>query len=891
MIRLHLRTRYALALLFLLLATVGSLSAALLMEFSVTANDLRESSARTLDEALLHQYETRAEDLSITLAESFVDEVYLLQVDALATVIDGLAQRDDINGIAVFDNEGLLYHKGNYPGASDETLGTHFIAQEYFEAVGTIVEFRGNSVASSAPIRLGDQIIGHVLVDLSLAPIEQQIAKVGADQDKRIGDGLALALWVSLGITLIFGGLGVILAVFVGDRLSRPIDMLSQLLRRIGHGDYNISAQIGGPPEIRELALSLYSMARDLRDTTVSKDHLDNILFGMLDGLMVVDANGTVTTANNAAGRLLGWPVEDLVGQPAGSFFDVSQMSEQPSSSSLPREGSARARNGELLPVLLSVSALRENSAAGTSHVWVFRDITSIKSAQDALVSAVKESERANRAKSQFLANMSHELRTPLNAIIGYSEMLAEEAREKGQDETTDDLNRIHAAGRHLLGLIDDILDLSKIEAGKMNLEYQEFQLQPLIEGVANSVKHLLDEHENRLTVNLPAGLQPIVSDETKVRQIIYNILSNAAKFTRNGTITVSVQEERDNGSDRIAIHVADTGIGMSSDQLGRIFGEFIQADNSTTREYGGTGLGLAISLQLARMLGGDIVVDSRPGSGSIFTIRLPLHISRETVTDTTVHGSPIEAHGGTRFRSGHLLLVIDSDTDRLNRVIRQLAGWGFGVVSARQGEEGFRLARELNPVAVLLNAEALDAARRAVLSRLEEDPATASIPIILTQEFLDRPEDREYLVSQLTAVLHTPTAKSVLVVDDNLTARQMVSESMQKAGWHVYEAESRETAVEKIKRTKPDLIVTDLMATGLNGSDFLEVIKNSPDTASIPVMVVTARSLTARERMKLQGQVETIIEKDEGHWIETIRIMSSIIGRRADPDRMASGG
>jgi PAS domain S-box-containing protein len=887
-IRLHLRTRYALALLFLLLATVSSLSAALLTEFSVTANDLRETSAKTLDEALLHQYETRAEDLSLTLAESFVDEVYLLQIDALATVVDGLAEREDINGIAVFDNEGLLYQKGQQPGLSPDALETHFVSHKFFETTSNIVEFRGTSVASSAPIRLGDEVIGHVLVDLSLTPIEQQIASVRESQDKRIGDGLGLALWVSLGITLIFGGLGVILAVFVGDRLSRPIDMLSQLARKIGQGNYDFPTNIGGPAEIRELARSLHSMARDLRDTTVSKDHLDNILFGMLDGLLVVGPDGIVTTANSAAGRLLGWPTGELVGRPVNSFFHAMQSAGHQESSSMPRESTARTRNGEALPVLLSVSALRGPSETGASNVWVFRDITSIKTAQDALVSAVTESERANRAKSQFLANMSHELRTPLNAIIGYSEMLAEEAREKGQNETSDDLDRIHAAGRHLLGLIDDVLDLSKIEAGKMELKNQEFQLRPLIEGVAESVRHLLDEHGNKFALNLSADLQPIVSDETKVRQIIYNILSNAAKFTRNGAVTVTAREMHDDGPGKIAIEVADTGIGMSPDQLDRIFGEFIQADNSTTREYGGTGLGLAISLQLARMLGGDIHADSTPGSGSVFTILLPIQMPGEIADGAMVESRALEAHRRANFRSGQLLLVINSDRGQLNRLARQLGDWGFGVVSALQGEEGVRLARALNPVAVLLDPDCRDAARQPVATRLAKDRATADIPLILTHGLSDNPPEQEHLVSQLTALLPKAGGQSALVVEDDLSARRMVAESLQKEGWQVSEAENGQAALETIRSSKPDLIVLDVVTPGIEGNNLLGEIKSCPDTAAVPVMVLTAKTMTVGERMKLHGQAETIIEKDAGPWIETVRIMSNIIGRRADADHLA---
>lgn len=783
MIRLQLRTRYALALLALLLATVGSLSAALLTEFSVTADDLEEASAKSLDDALLRQYVRRAEDLSITLAESLVDAVYLLQVDTLATVVDGLAERADINAVAVYDTGGLLYHSGSIPGLADDALAEHFMTHDFFGTASTIVEHRGTTVASSAPIRLGDEVIGHALVNLSLAPIKEQISLVHEEQNQLVDNGLKLALWASVGITLTFGGLGVVLAVFVGDRLSRPIDTLSRLARQIGQGDYSIPEDIKGAAEIRDLVESFRSMASDLRHTTVSKDHLDNILHGMLDGLLVVDARGTIVTSNEAAGRLLGYQAAELIGRQVSAFFGAPTMAGQPETASSPRESIAHARNGDNLPVLLSVSAMRERSAAGASTVWVFRDITGMKAAQNALVAAMQESERANRAKSQFLANMSHELRTPLNAIIGYSEMLAEEAREHGQQGTMDDLDRIHAAGRHLLGLIDDILDLSKIEAGKIDLERREFALRPLIEDVASTVQSMLDERGNSLTIDCPEDVLTLVSDETKLRQILYNVMSNAAKFTRNGAVAITARVDADGHGDRVAIEVADTGIGMSEDQLDRIFGEFIQADSSTTREYGGTGLGLAISRQLAQMLGGDIAASSTEGKGSAFTIRLPIHMPETTAATARVPELPPATRSRTSSSSGYLLLVVNSDPDRLDRVARQVADWGFGVVSAIQGREAVRLARELHPMAILLDPAAVDAAGRSVAERLDEDAATAAIPVISLQDCPDESVEREQLMDQLAALLPAAADRSALITGDDVAVARLVARSLRKVG------------------------------------------------------------------------------------------------------------
>jgi DNA-binding response OmpR family regulator/nitrogen-specific signal transduction histidine kinase len=522
--------------------------------------------------------------------------------------------------------------------------------------------------------------------------------------------------------------------------------------------------------------------------------------------------------------------------------------------------------------------------------VWVFRDITGIKAAQDTLVAAVMESERANRAKSQFLANMSHELRTPLNAIIGYSEMLAEEAREKGQDGATDDLNRIHAAGRHLLGLVNDVLDLSKIEAGKMDLDRREIRLQQLIEDVALTVKPLMDEQGNDLEIILPPDLPPILSDETRVRQIVYNILSNAAKFTRNGSVTVTVNERTDDDGGRIAIDIADTGIGMSADQLDRIFGEFVQADSSTTREYGGTGLGLAISHQLAQMLGGNITVKSVLGAGSIFTIWLPLGLSDSAAKGTRNARQAPAISIRTWSGSGNLLLVAHGDPNRLDWISRQVASWGFGVVSASQSAEGIRLVRKLRPMALIIDRADADPIGQQVAAGLTNDVAVAQTPAIVLPNVDDEAAEVEQLAEQLTALLPAMGSRSVLIVEDDAAIRQRVVKSMQDDGWQVCEAEDARTALKRVRTDRPDLIVVDLKMPLADGDNLLYELKGDPDTAAVPVLVVTEGPLNAGDRMKLQEKAETVIEKNAGPWIETVRIMGSMIGRKMYADHVASG-
>src|SRR5919199_613811 len=264
--------------------------------------------------------------------------------------------------------------------------------------------------------------------------------------------------------------------------------------------------------------------------------------------------------------------------------------------------------------------------------VGAWLDVTERKRAEEALAEKSRELEAASKHKSQFLANMSHELRTPLNAILSYSQLLLEEVEELGQHNFVPDVKKIHAAGTHLLGLINDILDLSKIEAGKMDLYLETFDVPALVGDVVALVRPLVERKANTLDVRWADGIGAMRADVTKVRQALFNLLSNAAKFTEHGTVSLSVTRAPIDGVDSVTFAVADSGIGMSPEQIRKLFQAFAQADSSTTRKYGGTGLGLAISRHFCRMMGGDITVESEIGKGSTFTVRLPALVSEPVV-------------------------------------------------------------------------------------------------------------------------------------------------------------------------------------------------------------------------------------------------------------------
>jgi PAS domain S-box-containing protein len=287
-------------------------------------------------------------------------------------------------------------------------------------------------------------------------------------------------------------------------------------------------------------------------------------------------------------------------------------------------ETEIQRRDGSVVLIEARTGFIRDSEGTPIGFEGTYRDITARKQAEVALRRAKEEAEAASRAKSQFLANMSHELRTPLNAIIGYSEMLCEEAGEMGQERFVPDLLKIHQAGRHLLALINDILDLSKVEAGKTDLHLESFDIAAMIHEVVTTVRPLVEHNANTLTLQTKPELGTMLADLTKVRQVLFNILSNACKFTESGTITLEARRETMQTATWITFRITDTGVGMTPEQLARLFQPFSQADASTTRKYGGTGLGLAISQCFCQIMGGDITVASEPGVGSTFVIRLP---------------------------------------------------------------------------------------------------------------------------------------------------------------------------------------------------------------------------------------------------------------------------
>jgi signal transduction histidine kinase/DNA-binding response OmpR family regulator len=477
--------------------------------------------------------------------------------------------------------------------------------------------------------------------------------------------------------------------------------------------------------------------------------------------------------------------------------------------------------------------------------------------------------EEASRHKSEFLANMSHELRTPMNAIIGFTRLVMRRSKDVLAPRQYENLEKISTSANHLLSLINDILDLAKIEAGRIEIYPVEFALEPVVAECLHTVEPMLRSEHVRLGQEVEADLPTLVTDRDKVKQILMNLLSNAVKFTRTGTITMRARSHHG----AIVVEVADTGIGIPAEALEHIFEEFRQADSSTTREYGGTGLGLAISQQFARLLDGEITVQSAVGSGSTFTLTLPQRY-RSAAPAAPMMDIPGRVEPTVTPEKAPVVLAIDDDPNVLYLLQENLLEAGYQVIGAVHGTEGLQKARQLKPFVIILDILMPHKDGWQVLHELKTDATTRDIPVVLLSivdqkdlgyrlgafDYLLKPFDREAILAALRRI--APAHHRLLVVDDDPQVVELVHQLLADQPYEIEAAVDGQAALEAIARRQPDVILLDLLMPRLDGFGVLSYLHHTPSYRDIPVIVLTAKTCTAEEQALLHARVRTVIQK-----------------------------
>ena len=508
------------------------------------------------------------------------------------------------------------------------------------------------------------------------------------------------------------------------------------------------------------------------------------------------------------------------------------------------------------------------NASLVRSQMTLAAAIKEAEASKEEAEAAKDAAEAANRAKSAFLANMSHELRTPLSAVIGYSEMMEEEVEDLGEASLLRDLGKVKSNARHLLSLINDVLDLSKIEAGRMDTYAERIEVAALITEVQGTVEALVGQKGNTLEVEVAPDVGTMETDVVKLRQCLFNLLSNAAKFTENGQLTLKVRRDHKSDPEMLEFRVIDTGIGMTEEQLSRLFERFAQADETTTRKFGGTGLGLAITRAFSRLLGGDIMVESAAGEGTTFTLRLPA-VMPEQQHDEPAAAKPSPDAGR------QTVLVIDDDPAQRDLMVRFLERQNFAVETAANGLAGLEMARRLHPRAITLDVMMPQVDGWTVLQQLKADPDLARIPVVIisfvNDKFLSASlgaadhVDKPVQWDKLKRVMdHLRDAEGdVLVVDGDANLRSHLRSTLEAEGWSVVEAADGREALEKVMHGPPRAVLLDLATPAIDGFALLHDLREKPGCAHIPVIVFSAREIAPADRARLE-EADLVIGETE---------------------------
>jgi PAS domain S-box-containing protein len=650
--------------------------------------------------------------------------------------------------------------------------------------------------------------------------------------------------------------------------------------------------------QIEEERMKLDQRLRDQHFYTRS------LLESNIDALMTTDPRGIITDVNKQMETLTGCTRDELIGAPFKNYFTDPALAEAGINRVL-NEGkvsnyelTARARNGTLTVVSYNATTFHDRDRKLQGVFAAARDMTELKRFEQTLQQKNVELEDASRMKSEFLANMSHELRTPLNAIIGFSEVLGDGLLGDMTEQQRGFIGDIFSSGKHLLSLINDILDLSKVEAGKMMLDLEPVQVSSLFANSLSIIREKAATRRVKLTMDVAKELGTVHADARKVKQIVYNLLSNAVKFTSEGgevTLRATSVPRAEVGQlsaeclgrsfpladnefeEFLKISVTDTGIGISPEGLERLFKPFSQIDSGLARKFEGTGLGLAMIKLLAELHGGTVAVESSVNEGACFTVWLPLRSPAESArsAEKTLVANPIATLPGDR-----IALVVEDDLKSADLIRVQLEAAGFKVLHAASAEEALILV-ERQPLALItLDVMLPNMDGWEFLGRLKQMPALRHVPVVIVTIVADRnkgfalgaaavmqkPISRQELYDSLVELGLIPLAPGrtlkVLIVDDDPKAVELIALRILGLASTVLRAYGGLEAIETTRREKPDLILLDLMMPEVNGFDVVAALHEDSGTAAIPILVVTAKPITPEDRNKLNGYVSTILEK-----------------------------
>ena len=773
---------------------------------------------------------------------------------------------------------------------ADEPMGRVLVIDDSPTNVATIrleLEQVGYEVLTAATGRAGletavTRLPDVVLLDILMPDID------GYEVCRQIRTTPATSGIPVVVITGLQGSADRLLALDLGanDFLSKPVDGVELL------------ARVRSLVRLKHLNDQLQRQAA-LAEAAAGRERIAAILESITDAFVAVDEQWRFTYINQRAEHMLGEPREELLGADFWEHFATT-----PDSPAAERSHQAMV---EHVPVAFE-SLYPPLDAWFEVHVYprddgvsfYFHDITARKRAEEEihelnalleqrvrertaeLESANRQLDQASRMKSEFLASMSHELRTPLNAIIGFSELLLDaKFDDMAHEERTEFLGHINRGGHHLLDLINDILDLSKVEAGRMELHLETVSLNQLIQGCRAIIQPLALKKKIAVEATCQPSTGTVRVDPARVKQVLYNLLSNAVKFTpESGHVTVTAQLDQEGA--RVAVR--DDGVGIKPEDQEAVFEEFRQVGD-TTRQPEGTGLGLALVRRLVELHGGSIWLESAPGQGSCFTFSLPAKPVAEDDTGTarSERRAPAAAGSGRRPPKGLPILVVEDEREAAELLMLHLSRAGYDVYRASTMEETLAMVRQLQPFAVTLDILMPDRDGWEILSALKANPATRDVPIVVISvvdnpelgfalgatDYLVKPIDKDALLSTLRRLDRQTRPDGgrprVLVVDDDPAARALQSVLIESANCDVVLAEDGAEAV-RIALSQPlDLVLLDLMMPGMNGFDVVRELRRSPETSGLPIVICTAKELSPEEREELRGQVESIIDKDSG--------------------------